>query len=99
MTSYQASDRINAQALLFALAGAVHGAAVAILASFPTLLAILAGIVKVLVPLVIGAGLVAVLAMIPLTFWAGLAITGALAYAGYPRTRAPRSGWGVRNGQ
>ena len=96
MSSYQASDRINAQALIFALAGAVHGAAVAILASFPTLLAILAGIVKVLIPLAVGCGLVAVLAMIPLTFWLGLAITGALAFVGYPRTRAPRSGWAVQ---
>lgn len=98
MTSYQVADRINAQAVLFALAGAVHGAAVAILVSFPTVLAILAGIVKVLVPLALGAGLVAVLAMIPVTFWLGLAITGALAYVGYPRTRAPRSGWGACNG-
>lgn len=98
MTSYQASDRINTQAFLFVLAGAVHGVAVATLASLPTLLAILADIVKVLVPLAVGCGLVAVLAMIPVTFWLGLAITGALAYLGYPRTRAPRSGWGACNG-
>lgn len=35
-------------------------------------------------------GALALLAMIPLTFWLGLVITGALAYVTYPRSKAAR---------
>lgn len=89
LSSYQFSERYNAQSLLWdscsAIAGAVRilaavvGRVAAVVSHFLPLLLLALG-------LTLGIAVVAAaVAMIPPTFWLGLAITGVLAYVGYPR--------------
>ena len=91
LSSYQFAERYNAQSLLWAIGGAivstgrllsaVVGRVAAVVSHFLPLLLLALG-------LTLGIAVVAAaVAMIPLTFWLGLAITGALAYVGYPRPR------------
>ena len=91
LSSYQLSERVNAQTLLWDSCGliiagirktvAVVGRVAAVVSHFLPLLLLALG-------LTLGIAVVAAaVAMIPLTFWLGLAITGALAYVGYPRPR------------
>lgn len=91
LSSYQFAERYNAQSLLWDACGlilagihktaAIVGRATAVLSHFLPLLLLALG-------LTLGIAVVAAaVAMIPLTFWLGLVITGALAYVGYPRSK------------
>ena len=94
MSSYQLSERFDVHALLFwTVAVPVYWAAVAIDKTcqalrtlLPHLLFALVILAKALGLLSIVAAVVAAVACIPVTFWLGLGITGALAYVGYPRS-------------
>lgn len=107
VSSYQLSERVNAQTILFwTVAIPIYRAGLATLrtcqairAALPSLLFALAILTKVL-------GLVAVVAggaFLALAFWVVLAkvafalvVIAAFAWATYPRTRKPRSGWAVQ---
>lgn len=89
LSSYQLSERVNVQTLLWVSGGAiistgrllsaVVGRVAAVVSHFLPLLLLALG-------LTLGIAVVAAaVAMIPPTFWLGLAITGVLAYVGYPR--------------
>lgn len=61
---------------------------------------------RTLALLLLGAVCLAATFAVVVAFWlpicqviGALAIIAAFGWATYPRTRAPRSGWGVRNGQ
>lgn len=96
ITSYQFSERVNVQTILWSIGGAliaiirslaaIVGRAFAILSHFLPTLLLAMGLTAVCVA---GA---AIIAMIPPTFWLGLAITGALAYVGYPRAKVVNHG-------
>lgn len=96
LSSYQLSERVNAQTILWDSCGliveiirktnAIVGRIFAVVSHFlPTLLLALA----LTAVCVAGA---AIVAMVPVTFWLGLAITGALAYVGYPRVKVVNHG-------
>ena len=94
LSSYQLSERVNAQSLLWDSCGliiagvrktaSIVGRCFAIVSHFLPLLLLALGLTTACVA---GA---AVVAMIPPTFWLGMAITGALAYVGYPRAKVVR---------
>lgn len=96
LSSYQFSERYNAQSLLWDGCGlivatvrkttAIVGRIAAVVSHFLPILLLAVGLTAVCV---IGA---AIIAMVPVTFWCGLAITGALAYVGYPRVKAVSRG-------
>ena len=92
LSSYQLSERVNAQTLLWDACGllvagtrilaAVVGRVAAVVSHFLPLLLLALG-------LTLGIAVVAAaVAMVPPTFWLGMAITGALAYVTYPRSKA-----------
>lgn len=94
ISSYQLSERVNAQTLLWDACGllvagvrslaAVVGRCFAIVSHFLPLLLLALG-------LTLGIAVVAAaVAMIPLTFWLGLVITGAFAYLTFPKAKAVR---------
>lgn len=107
VSSYQLSARVNAQTILFwTVAIPIYRGALAIetawrfiRAALPSLLFALAILTKALC---LAAGLIAAFAVV-VAFWLPICqVIGALAgiaafgWATYPRTRAPRSGWGVQ---
>lgn len=93
ISSYSFSERVNAQTVLFwTVAIPIYRGAVAIdkawqaiRAALPTLLFWLAILAKALGLVAIIAGTVAAVAMIPPTFWLGLAIVAAFGWLTYPR--------------
>lgn len=92
LSSYQFSERFTAQSILFdscrlTVAGirktsAIVGRTSAIVSHFGPYA--LGGAVGV----VLGLALFAAVSAIPVTFWLGLAITGAFAYATFPRHKS-----------
>jgi hypothetical protein len=101
IASYQLSERINAQVILWAIGGAA-AAAVRTLVEPVRWLVVLACalwavrwsvgyaavvLAKVLALTAVAVGIAAAVACIPVTFWLGLAIIGVLAYVGYPRSK------------
>lgn len=101
MSSYQLSERVNAQSLLWDSCGlilAIVRKTAAIVGRFFAIVSHLLLFLAAIEPYVMGAfviagygllmfaGVSALVSMIPATFWLGLVITGALAYVGYPRT-------------
>lgn len=96
ISSYQLSERVNAQTLLWDACGllvagirktaAIVGRAFAILSHIePYALGCAVG-------LVLGLALFAAVSAIPVAFWLGLAITGAFAYVTFPRSKSGRPG-------
>lgn len=90
--SYQFSQQHNFQTVLWAIGGAIWigcnaiGQAYRLLCSaMPALLFALAILAKALLIGAALAGVIAVVASIPPTFWLGLLIVGAYAWATYPR--------------
>lgn len=103
ISSYQLSERVNAQTLLWDSCGLIVGlirclaavvgrayAVVSHLASFLPTLALALGLTLGL------AGIMAAVAMIPPTFWLGLLIVGAFGWATYPRPRVSWNSGAVR---
>lgn len=96
MTSFQLSERFDVHTVLFwTVAIPIYRATVAIdnawrfiRAAMPALLFWLAIVAKALGLVVVVAGLVAAVAMIPVTFWGGLLVIGAFGWATYPRCKA-----------
>lgn len=96
MTSYTFSERVNVHSILFwTVAIPVYRTAVAIdktcqaiMAMLPALLFALGSVVKALALAGAVAVVVAVIAMIPVTFWAGLLIVGAVGWVTFPRAKA-----------
>lgn len=87
--SYSFSQRVNAQVVLWAIAHAIYSAAIAISDAYRALVALLPALLvlcKALALVAVIVGAVALVAMLPAQLWLGLAITGSLAYVGYPRT-------------
>lgn len=96
VTSYQLSERINFQVVLWAAAAGVYWSVVGLVAAVQWALAIIvAGLIAVApyagilakgvaLTVLVVAGAAAV-AMIPLTFWAGLAVIAAFGWVTYPR--------------
>ena len=92
LSSYQFAERYNAQSLLWDSCGliiaivrktaAIVGRCFAIVSHFLPLLLIAVGLTACI------AVIAAAVAMVPPTFWLGMAITGALAYVTYPRSKA-----------
>lgn len=93
ISTYQLSERVNFQVVLWAAAAAVYWSVVGVVAAVRWVLTLLVAGLWALAPtlakaLVLTAGLVAVVAavaMIPVTFWAGLAIIGIFGWVTYPR--------------
>lgn len=94
LSSYQLSERVNAQTLLWDACGllvagtrilaAVVGRVAAVVSHFLPLLLLALG-------LTLGIAVVAAaVAMIPLTFWLGIVITGVFAYLTFPKAKAVR---------
>lgn len=96
MTSYTFSERVNVHSILFwTVAIPVYRTAVAIdktcqaiMAMLPALLLALASVGKALALAGSVALVVAVVAMIPPTFWLGLLIVGAFGWVTFPRAKA-----------
>ena len=91
LSSYQLSERVNAQTLLWDACGllvagtrilaAVVGRVAAVVSHFLPLLLLALG-------LTLGIAVVAAaVAMVPPTFWLGIVITGAFAYVTFPRAK------------
>ena len=91
LSSYQLSERVNAQTLLWDSCGliiagirktvAVVGRVAAVVSHFLPLLLLALG-------LTLGIAVVAAaVAMVPPTFWLGIVITGAFAYVTFPRAK------------
>lgn len=101
IASYQFSERVNAQVILWTIGGAVVAAvrasampvrwlvmlACALWAVRDVVLGAAVVLAKGLALTALTVGIAAAVAMIPVTFWLGLAITAALAYVGYPRSK------------
>lgn len=98
VTSYQLSERINFQVILWAMGSAVYwsvaGLVMAMRWALVTLwdgLVTLAPYAGLLAKALVLTGLVvavaAAVAAIPLTFWAGLAVIGVFGWVTYPRSR------------
>jgi hypothetical protein len=89
LSSYQLSERYNAQSVLWAccrLSVAVgRKTAAMIRAALPWLLDLEALLMGAIGIMVFGLGLFAVVAAIPVTFWAGLIIVAAVGWATFPR--------------
>ena len=94
LSSYQLSERVNAQTLLWDSCGliiagirktvAVVGRVAAVVSRFLPLLLLALG-------LTLGIAVVAAaVAMIPPTFWAGLGITAAFGYLTFPKAKVVR---------
>lgn len=91
LSSYQFSERYNAQSLLWDAVGlivatvrnlaAIVGRVAAFVFHFLPLLLIALGLTAVCV---VGA---AIIAMVPVTFWLGLLIVGAFGWVTYPRAK------------
>lgn len=97
MASYQLSERVNFQVVLWTVAGAVYWSVVSVVVAVRWVLTLLVAGLLALAPhaailakaLVLTAGLVAVVAavaMIPVTLWAGLAVIGVFGWVTYPRS-------------
>lgn len=93
MTSYQLSQTVNAQSILWAIGGAIWTAVTLIRALLLSLLPLLSLLAKALVIGAALAGVIAAVAAVPVTFWAGLAITVAFAFITFPSSKGK-----VRNG-
>lgn len=93
--SFSFSQRFDVHELLFwtvaypvyRLAVAIDATCGALHAMLPALLVALVSVIKALGLVAAVAACCAVVALVPVTFWLGLAITGALAYVGYPRSK------------
>ena len=96
MASYQLRERVNTQVILWAVGSAVYWSVVGVVAAVRWMLTMVVAGLLALAPhaatlakaLTLTAGLVAVVAavaMIPVTFWAGLAIIGVFGWVTYPR--------------
>lgn len=95
ITSYQLSERVNAQTILWAIGGAAVAAVRTLVlpVRWLVMLACALWAVRDVVldaakALGIAGGLavvIALVAMIPVTFWLGLAITAAFGFVFYPR--------------
>lgn len=107
ISSYALSERVNFQTILwdstaFVVWSVRTTVRTAWLAFQMALIALAYAVVTVYqyaVPITKALALVALVvagafavSMIPVTFWAGLAISGALAYVGYPRVRTRKVG-------
>ena len=94
MTSYQLSQNHNAQTILWACCrlsvGVCRKTAAMIRAALPYLLDLEALIMGAIAVLTFGLGLFAVVAAIPVSFWAGALVTAALGWATYPRSKVVR---------
>lgn len=101
ISSYQLSERINFQVILWAMASAVYWPVAGLIIAVQWTWAIVVAGLVALAPyagtlakaLALTAGLVAIaaaVACIPPTFWLGLAITGAFGWATYPRPKVRR---------
>lgn len=88
MTSYAISQQYNAQTVIWAIGGAIWTAATLTRALLTTLLPILSLLAKALVIGAALAGIFAVVASIPVTFWAGMAIIAAFGYLTFPKVKA-----------
>lgn len=92
LSSYQFAERYNAQSLLWAIGGAIISTGRLLAAVVGRIFAALSHFLPLLLlalGLTLGIAVVAAaVSMVPPTFWLGLAITGALAYVTYPRSKA-----------
>ncbi len=103
VTSYQLSERINFQVVLWVIASAVYWTvAGSVIALRWTVATIVAGLIalapyagtlaKGLALTALVAGVAAAVAMIPLTFWAGLGVIAVVGWVTYPRPKAAQPG-------
>lgn len=87
MTSYQLSQTVNAQSILWAIGGAIWTAVNLIRALLLSLLPLLSLLAKALVIGAALASVIAAVAAISVTFWLGLGITAAFGYLTFPRSK------------
>ena len=96
ISSYQFSERVNAQTILWAIGGATVSAARLVSAVVGRTLTVVSHIAPYAlggaVGLVLGLAMFAAISAIPVAFWAGLLITGAFADATFPRSKSGRPG-------
>lgn len=97
IASYEFSERVNAQVILWAIGGAIVATVRALVLPVRWLVllacalwaarAVVWTVAKALGIAGALAATVALVAMIPPVFWLGLGITAALAYVSYPRSK------------
>lgn len=91
MSSYVFVENHNFQSVLWTVAGATYSTAMDVRSALPALwsaMQVLA--LSLLLTMLIAGAVVLVAAVIPPTFWIGLAITAGYAVATYPRSKAAR---------
>lgn len=88
MSSYAIAETYNLQTLLWAVAGAIYSAGVAVHSVLPALWSVMQALaLSLLLTTVIAGAVVLVAAVIPLTFWVGLVIIAGYAVVTYPRSK------------